>query len=65
MVAMAGAWLYISVVLFAVTHEPFALWNWTLGQVAVLALNLWVALRRPHGCVQNAVIGARQTQSSA
>ena len=48
--AIAGllaAWLYISVAVFAINREPLLLWNWTLGQIAVLVLNLWVAVRRP------------------
>ena len=46
-VRLFAAWLYLCVALFVVMHPPFTLWNWTLGQIGVLAINVWAAMRRP------------------
>lgn len=42
---LAIAWLYFSVALFVGIHDPLR--DGLLGQLVTVALNLWVALRRP------------------
>jgi hypothetical protein len=47
LVGLVVAWLYFSVALYVGIHDPLR--DGIVGQLAVLALNMWVAVRAPRG----------------